>query len=49
MAGELDEGKEQTAKLRTWTEQQLKNSLQSRAEDNQELVSLLQDKMVQYT
>ncbi|XP_039477020.1 protein FAM81B [Oreochromis aureus] len=46
MTGELDEGKEQTAKLRTWTEQQLKSSLQSHAKDNQELVSLLQDKML---
>ncbi|XP_030594185.1 protein FAM81B [Archocentrus centrarchus] len=45
MSGELEEGKEQIEKLRKWTEQQLTHSFQSHAEDNQEQVSLLQDKM----
>ncbi|XP_026176878.1 protein FAM81B [Mastacembelus armatus] len=45
MSGEVKKAKEQKDVLQKWTEEQLSSSMQTHAESNQQLHSLLQDKM----
>ncbi|XP_051806383.1 protein FAM81B [Acanthochromis polyacanthus] len=47
MSDELKEAKEQTEILRKWTEQQLNSSVQTHAQDSQQLRSLLEGKMLE--